>query len=316
VETFPEARDNFAVYKVAILHQLGFYEYETFSFRVDECQRRMRQTWPALSFDAGATDAANGAYEPEFTRFFSAFEQPQLARQLFTVLEDARIDAALAWRYKGLRQDLTRLMQHSLEQRPLVWELPLRQALVEGLLQFTLGATLSPLLARGLHVLLQRLIQQAEGVLATTATVYDTAAAVVACYHLITQLPAHALADLSPEMAAQLEALADELPDDADMIALADLFKQAGEGADEMPTMPDSSEPAEGLEPVPYRGEMKPELVQKKMKLDELAEELDRRRPPWPSGRDHGPARRRPGRTLAPELYSARSHDVSRRGSS
>jgi len=275
VETFPEARDNFAVYKVAILHQLGFYEYETFSFRIDECQRRLRQTLPAFSLHAAAAAVVDGTYEPEFARFFAAFEQPQLARQLFSILEDARIDAALARRYKGLRQDLTRLMQHSLEQRPLVWELPLRQALVEGLLQFTLGASLSPLLARGLHVLLQRLMQQAEGVLAETATVYDTAAAVIACYHLITQIPEHALVDLSPDMAAQLEALADELPDDADMIALADLFKQAGEGADEMPAMPDSSEPAEGLEPVPYRGEMKPELVQKKMKLDELAEELD-----------------------------------------
>src|SRR5262249_46611443 len=47
-----------------------------------------------------------------------------------------------------------------------------------------------------------------------------------------------------------------------------------GTGADSMPTLPDSTEPATGVAPVPYRGEVKPELIQKKMRLHELAEEL------------------------------------------
>jgi len=41
-----------------------------------------------------------------------------------------------------------------------------------------------------------------------------------------------------------------------------------------MPMLPESAEPATGTEPVPYRGEVKPELIQKKMRLQELAEAL------------------------------------------
>ena len=39
VETFDTAPENFAVYKVAILHQLGFYDCGTFTFRLHEWQR-------------------------------------------------------------------------------------------------------------------------------------------------------------------------------------------------------------------------------------------------------------------------------------
>ncbi|MEE9148205.1 MAG: hypothetical protein V3U27_12490, partial [Candidatus Tectomicrobia bacterium] len=222
-----------------------------------------------------ALEAADGRQPPAaLTQFFATFPQPALARQLFAMLEDARIDAYLLRQYKGIGRDLVWLMQHSLRQRPALGELPLRPALLEGLLQFTLGASLAPTLPAALHVLLPPLLQRARPVLEADASVYTTVAAVLDCYRLITQIPAQALAAFAPDAAAQLAASAAELPEDADTIALADLFRQAGEGADSMPTLPDSSEPAMGGEPVPYRGEAKPELVQKKMRLQELAEEL------------------------------------------
>jgi len=71
-----------------------------------------------------------------------------------------------------------------------------------------------------------------------------------------------------------LDALSTELPEEADSLALAEMFRQAGVGADAMPALPDSTAPATGVEPVPYRGEVKPELIQKKMRLHELAEAL------------------------------------------
>jgi hypothetical protein len=109
---------------------------------------------------------------------------------------------------------------------------------------------------------------------APTATVYDTAAAVVDCYTLLTQIPPQAIATAPLDAIASLTDLATQLPEDADTLALADMFRQAGTGADAMPMLPESAEPALGTEPVPYRGEVKPELIQKKMRLQELAEAL------------------------------------------
>ena len=105
-------------------------------------------------------------------------------------------------------------------------------------------------------------------------TVYDTVAAVVDCYELLTQIPAHAMPTASLDTLASLADLNAQLPEDAESFALAEMFRQAGTGADTMPMLPDSAEPATGVEPVPYRGEVKPELIQKKMRLQELAEEL------------------------------------------
>ena len=134
VSDFATARDNFAAYKVAIVHQVGFYECGTFQFDIHTCAQRVVGVRPYLS----ALDHQPGPAEA-FAHFFAAFPHPDLARSLFTMLEDARIDAALARRYKGIRRDLALIMAYSLRQRPSCHALPLRQALLEGLLQCTLG---------------------------------------------------------------------------------------------------------------------------------------------------------------------------------
>ncbi len=271
VDTFDTAPENLAVYKVAILHQLGFYDCGTFTFQLETWRRLAPQVQPLLPQPPDDPNAVSA-----FEQFFSSFDQPEYARQLFTVLEDARIDAFLARQYKGLRQDLTRLMQHSLTERPDVTALPLRQALLEGMLQLTLGGDLRSDTPPALRMLLQRLHQRAQPVEALGATVYETATAVTECYHLIMQIPQNAMVHLSPETLSQLAAMVEGLDDDADLMELADMFQQAGEGADTMPVMPESDEAAIGTEPVQYRGDLKPDLIEKKLQLQEFTEELDR----------------------------------------
>ena len=258
VSDFATERDNFAAYKVAILHQVGFYECGTLQFDVTACAQRVPGLRPYLSTLDDPPDPAEA-----FTHFFAAFPQPELARSLFT-LEDARIDAALLRRYKGIRRDLTLIMAHSLRQRPALQHLSLRQALLEGLLQRTLGKEMGDDIPALLRPLLQRLWQRLTLLYAPTATVYDTAAVVVDCYRLLTQIPTHAMTTAPLDILTSLTDLATQLPEDADTLTLADMFRQAGTGADTMPMLPESAEPATGTEPVPYRGEVKPELIQKK----------------------------------------------------
>lgn len=271
VSDFATARDNFAAYKVAILHQVGRYECGTFRFACAECVQRIPRLRQALTIQpAGQTPA------DAFTQFYTAFPEPELARSLFALLEDARIDAAMARRYKGIQHDLTMVMAWSLRARPALSGLPLRQALLEGLLQCTLGLDLTAAHAMPplVRLLLQRLWQHLQPLQATAASVYDTAAAVLDCYVLITQIPLHALTTASLDSLVSLENLLAQLPDDADSLLLAEMFQQAGAAADMMPTLPESDAPATGVEPVPYRGEVKPELIQKTMRLQELAEAL------------------------------------------
>src|SRR5262249_3974763 len=266
---FATARENFAAYKVAIVHQVGFFECGTFQFDLRTCVECVLGAAPYLNALAPPPSPAEA-----FAHFFAAFPYPDLVRTLFTILEDARIDASVARRFKGIQRDLALIMAHSLRQRPALQRLPLRQALLEGLLQCTLGGEISATMPALLRLLLPRLWQRLTPLYAPDASVYDTMAAVVDCYALLTQIPAHATITAPLDTLQSLDALTTELPEDADSLALAEMFRQAGTGADTMPMLPDSEEPATDVEPVPYRGEVKPELVQKKMRLQELAEQL------------------------------------------
>lgn len=89
VARFPDGYGNFMVYRMAVLHQLGGVLFGTY--------RR----------------------GPErFADFFGGFEAPGLARALFARLEGARIDAALARAFRGVRRDLLRLIDDALESAP------------------------------------------------------------------------------------------------------------------------------------------------------------------------------------------------------
>ena len=264
VDDFDSAAYNFGAYKVAILHQAGFYESGTFAFDLDACRRHL----------PGLPAAPDGAASSSFQGFFAAFAEPDLARSLFAIYEDTRVDAWIARHYKGIRADLGRLMRHSRRQRPRLHGMALRQALLEGLLQLSLGADPAGFDPLPLRLLLQHLQPLTQALHNTAATVYDTAAAVLQAYRLLTQIPHDAGLSFTLSAADLLSTLNDDLTDDADMLALADLFRAAGDAADRLPALPGGDAPASGVEAVPYRGTVKPDVIEKKMRLSELEEAL------------------------------------------
>ena len=266
VDDFDTVAHNFGVYKVAILHQAGFYESGTFAFDLAECRRRL----PPLPAAPDGTGLAS------FQDFFDSFAEPGLARSLFAIFEDTRVDAWIARHYKGIRADLSRLMQHSLNQRPPLNGMPLRQALLEGLLQLSLGADPASFDPPPARLLLQRLAPLMQSLFTAAATVYDTTAAVLQAYRLLTQIPDDASLTFKLSAADLLSALDLSLTDDADMLALADLCRAAGDAADRLPALPGGDAPAIGVDAVPYRGAVKPDVIEKKMRLSELEDALRR----------------------------------------
>ena len=265
VDDFDTATQNFGAYKVAILHQAGFYEGGTFAFDLDECRRRL----PALPA------APNGSDSSSFQGFFAAFAEPDLARSLFAIFEDTRVDAWIARHYKGIRADLSRLMQHSRNQRPPLHGMPLRKALLEGLLQLSLGAGPADFEQPPARLLLQLLAPLVQSLHTADATVYGTAAGVLRAYRLLAQIPDDAGLTFTLNAEDLLSALDLSLTEDADMLALADLFRAAGDAADRLPALPGGDSHANGVEAVPYRGAVKPDAIEKKMRLSELDEALN-----------------------------------------
>ena len=79
----------------------------------------------------------------DYRRALHLFPQPQLARRIFSTLENCRIDRLLRHRYRGLARDLDLIREHLRRGRPSVLELPAALLSFELLFQTTLlgGAT-------------------------------------------------------------------------------------------------------------------------------------------------------------------------------
>lgn len=124
--------------------------------------------------------------ETDLTRFYGMFPQPDLARDLFNLIEGHRIDTRMRAAYPGIRRDMQAIHQMSAERRPVLATLPDAQAVVEALLQGTIGMTpaledLAPF-TRDLVTLVQ---QRFEAFPAAEATVADTARLTAELYELI-----------------------------------------------------------------------------------------------------------------------------------
>jgi hypothetical protein len=178
LDELPEARANFGLYRVAVMHQLGFLEFGTYAFELSEARRRV----PAL---AGREPAAGRTYRSDFELFFACSDAPDLARQLFALFEDDRIDGRLRHVYPGLSSDLDRAMALALTRRAPLAAIDSPAGLLEALLRCTLGADADALSAVDSTGLLAPLLEALAVVREPGADVYTSAAAALGCVELL-----------------------------------------------------------------------------------------------------------------------------------
>lgn len=170
ISVFPTMEENKSLYKLMLLHQLGFFEAGTFAYK-------------------------NGDSRNPFTDFFAQFEYPELASTLFQLLEDGRVDWYLFRKYKGIRRELEWLMAVSLQQRPALEILNSRIGyLLEIIVQYTLGKTGFEFPSEA--ALGRQVIEITATLNQPGSTVRDTTQAVTKIYGLIAALNP----TLQPEM--------------------------------------------------------------------------------------------------------------------
>ncbi len=160
IDRFADESLNAAVYRLAVLDELGFREFGTYRFDMETASRRV----PGLPVrESGAL----GLRESDLTLLFHCFPNPTLARILFRVIETARIQAAVARRYPGTGRYRDTLRRH-LEAH---WQAPSGAMAEVAMLHGALA---------GLD-LESRLFPLAVDVLSPDADVYTSANATVSC---------------------------------------------------------------------------------------------------------------------------------------
>jgi len=244
VDVFDTYTHNLGLYRIAVLHQLGFFEQGTFEFSMDVARRRLA----GLPDEPPQRDARSDRGATDLERYFALWRAPSLMRRLFMLFEDLRIDRALARRYPGARDDLRRALAHALRTRPALADLPRLAAALEGLLRHTLGAGRADLLAEDPSGLLAPMLEGAALLDADDTSVYDSAQAAIACYRVLADTVA---ADAGPDgdRRARSTARPGRHP------AQATVDEMAGLDAEGL-----------GLAAVEFRGDVLPEIVQRQLR--------------------------------------------------
>ncbi len=269
VDRYITKLQNFNWFKVVSTHQVAHLEFGSFWFEFDrpsvmfddlrpELARRKvtnEQTPDMPEIDASSIEQA---WLTDAQRFFDLFEDRKLALDIYTVVEDARLDARVKAEYRGIRAPYTEIQQDSLPERPNITELPMRQAMVEFLVRLSLQQY------EGLPAP-QEYVEQARQigrtirqVLNPEAVVEDTAEATLRIYAVISQIPNE---EAPPEDWEDLDMSDDMEEDYMDPDDMESLLQQMAQGM-EMQVRPDGEQDYESTEEVEFRGDFKPELVQ------------------------------------------------------
>ena len=185
---------NFLWYKVALTHRAAHYDGGTFFFEF------LR---PAVHFAALRPSSLAGTkrheHESDLETFFSLFAQRQLAVEVFTVMEDLRLDEWSKRRYPGLCAGYEKIQRAALHDRPSLTALGPRNALAEVMVRISLASKESFDLPALLHEPARRLGQIMQLLRINDARVEDSAEAAIRAYCLIVGLP-NIEADYGPNL--------------------------------------------------------------------------------------------------------------------
>jgi nitric oxide reductase NorD protein len=193
-------------------------------------------------------------------RFFQLFDNRRLAFDIFTVLEDSRLDFRIVVEYPGIRKAASRVQDESLATRPKIQELGLQEALVEMLVHMSLDQFHDlpvPKEYEEVAVMLARILHELR---TAQATVEDSCEATLRAYEIISRIQNEIQAEDQWEQ-QDLEEPGDFSEEEWESLleklqANLDAAGEAGEG-----------EPYDSSEPVDFRGDFKPEMVQLITKL-------------------------------------------------
>lgn len=153
VDIYASKMDNFSWLKVALSHQVAGFEYGSYEFKFENSPH------PYMSF-------------------FHSFDNPQLARILFEILEGARIDWKLEFMFQGLKTEIQKLKKDAS-----VLE---KAKSTDKLLRLMLLYSLDDVSVMDVDSLITKSISDHISPLKLhTATVFDTAKIVTDCYKIV-----------------------------------------------------------------------------------------------------------------------------------
>ena len=265
VDRYPSKGENFAWFKVVSTHQVAHLEYGSFQFLFEQPSSRFEDTrlkrekehqaHPLPVSDDGVEAGAERGWLTDMGRLFALCDDRRLVLDIFTILEDGRLDLLVKADYPGIAVPYRRVQQEALAARPPMEQLPLRQSMVELLVRLSLDQRKGLPIGKDYVSAARILMSILRRLLHLNAQVEDTAEATLRCYDIISRLPNEGQdpENIEPQ---DLEEEG-EFSDEELQQLLGQLQGQGGDGGEGS-----GEEEYQSPEDVEFRGDFKPELVQ------------------------------------------------------
>lgn len=228
---YPTAAENERLYLVMAAHEAGHLEFGTYRLTLDrlaDLVDRVRERYSRSS--EARPDTLNA--------LFQLYPQALLVKDLWVVLEDARIECLLQAEYPGLGRDLARLAAESITPRDPSQGVTVREVVVDCLLRLSTGETEAAAVPQAVKEEVSILWGMSQAVLKTTATAEDVVRVVDAVYVKLEELLAVRGEPITVER--------DEEPKD---------------GQEDQPAATQPGDQYRPVSDVAYRGSMNPEFI-------------------------------------------------------
>lgn len=169
IREFQDWEDNFSFYKVSATHQEAHLEFGSFEFdldRIDDTTKHIRSLYGEKAGDD----------ESDMERFARLFPEPDLARDLFNLLEDFRIEYRLKQEYPALGEAISRMNLHTFsKRRPPKKMTNLKQRAIEMIGRSLIGGMTFDDPADPVFPILQKALERAQTLKETGTDVHDAA---------------------------------------------------------------------------------------------------------------------------------------------
>ena len=247
---FSVKEQNVRAYTVTLAHEVGHVEFGTYRIERSFLQTLAQRVADRYGLDPNVQDVDS------LTDVFALYPQKGVIRDLWTILEDARVEFLLQREYPGLRHDLASVAQASVQTRSLLHGLTAREMVLDQLLLLFVQGPEGPRVPDHLQRVVDRcwgLAQKIRHAQATHEQAIDLADGI---YQVL------------DEMIGSLQAV---VPDEPDSTPEQEELGAGPRAAEE------TGGSYRGLTNWAYRGEMNPDLIRgDSMESDEGAPEQAR----------------------------------------
>ena len=178
---YPTAAENERLYLLMAAHEAGHVEFGTYQLRLESLVDLVE----TVRHRYGRSDEER----PEtLASLFELYSNPTLVRDLWVVLEDARVECLLQTEYPGLRCDLARFAAESLPPRDPAQGVTPKELVVDCLLRLSLGEAEDSVVPRAVKEEVSILWNLCQPALTITATAEETVRTVDAVYVRLEEL--------------------------------------------------------------------------------------------------------------------------------